>query len=237
MPDGLVASRAVLTEFLDPPDERGDWFSNEAWQQASLLLRDDGAITDEEYTDMIVHFNRLQDALIAWAKARPDMSKGYAETLSDGDRRTMSYALRWIWSMNRPDGRLAKLSAKDGLESETKTGIDNFGQVLWEYFQCMAFELDASHDQIPVTVARSRFMSETDDTWEPAVTPDNVESGGLLIGGHRLPPAPEPPAPEPTGSGDPGTADPGTGDPVTPDPGTGDPGTGDPGGEGGGGEE
>jgi len=233
LPDGLVAGRSVLSQFLDPPDERADWFSNKAWQQTAEQLLGDPAITDEEFTDLKVYFNRAQDALMRWTKARPDMSKGYAETLSDEQRATMSYALRFVRALaNQPGGRLALLRGRDGLRDDSKAGLDNFTQVLWEYFECMAFELEASHDGIPVTAVRNRFETGDVNAWEPAVTPDNIDTSGITLGGHRTP-VPETSAPDPSGSGDPASGDPGTVDPGVYDPGAFDPPTG----EGGEGEE
>jgi hypothetical protein len=191
VPGGLVASPAVLSEFLDPPDARGAWFCNETWQEASLLLRDDAEITFEEYQDLIARFNRIQDALIRWTELRPDMTKGYAETLPDNMRRAGASA--WTDIRNLSRGPLARLSAKPGLADDTKQALENFGQVLWEYVRCTAFELEASHSQIDVAAVRDRFEAGATNPWEPAVTPDNIDDGGITAGAHRLPPPPPPP--------------------------------------------
>jgi hypothetical protein len=224
VPGGLVASPAVLSEFLDPPDARGAWFCNAAWQQASLLLRKDDGITADEYQDLIARFNRIQDALIRWTELRPDMTKGYAETLPDNMRRAGASA--WTDIRNLSRGPLATLSAEPGVADDTKQALENFGQVLWEYVRCMAFELEASHDQIDVPAVRDRFAAEATNPWEPAVTPDNIDDGGITAGAHRLPPAPSPPS-EPPASGDPSVSEPTTEPPTPPDPP--DPGIEDPG--------
>ncbi len=218
VPDNLVAGPEVLSEFLDPPDQRGDWFSNEAWQEASTLLRDDDAITAGEYQDLIARFNRIQDALIRWTELRPDMSKGYAETLSNDMRRAGAGA--WTEIRNLSRGPLAEIGAREGVGADTKQAAANFGQVLWEYVRCMAFELEASHDQIDVQGVRDRFVREATDPWEPAVTPDNVEAGGITLGAHRLPGLPEAPG-STTTSAEPPTdppTDPSTDPPVVEPP-------------------
>src|SRR4029077_12146349 len=69
-PDGLVASPAVLNEFLEPPGDRGAWFANKVWQQAWPFLEGDEAITPDEYKDVMARFNRIQDALIRWTELR-----------------------------------------------------------------------------------------------------------------------------------------------------------------------
>src|SRR4051794_2983923 len=87
MPEGLVASPDVLSEFLDPPQLRGQWFTADAWQQTSELLRVDNGISPEEYGKAINTFATIQDNLQGWASDRPDMgTNGYAATLGSDMR-------------------------------------------------------------------------------------------------------------------------------------------------------
>jgi hypothetical protein len=207
-PEGLVASPAVLNEFLDPPDARGDWFCNVVYQKVLLELRFEAAVTSDEYQDLIGRFNTIQDALIAWTVAREgqDMSKGYAATIPDGMRKVGAGAWTAVFELSR--GPLRAFGAKADLSDDGKQALDNLGQVLWEYVQCMAFELEASSDGIDVPAARDRFEAGTTKPWEPAVTPDNIGDGGIIMGAHRLPEAPSPTSDGTSSSGEPVATEP-----------------------------
>jgi hypothetical protein len=228
VPDGLVASPAVLSEFLDPPP-RGEWFCNLAWERAAVLLRYDAAITAEEYQDLIRRFSEIEAALVRWTELRQDMSNGYADTLSETMRSAGATAFTEIRTLAR--GRLTPLSAKPGVEAATKMGMKDFGEALWEYVQCMAFELEASREQIDVPAIRDLFQAGVPAAWEPALTPGNIDDGGVTAGGHRLPPPPPSPGSEPP-TGDTSVTQP----PDDPPPGTDDPGSTGDGGEPGKGE-
>jgi hypothetical protein len=219
----------VLAEFLDPPEARGDWFCNAAYQQVLLELRYEDAISSDEYQDLMARFNSIQDRLVRWTELRPDMAKGYAATIPDNMRRVGAGAWEAVSQFSR--GPLWRLGAKPDLSDDGKQALDNLGQVLWEYLQCMAFELEASNDGIDVMAARDRFEAGAKSPWEPAVTPDNIGDGGITMGAHRLPDAPEPPPDVTSAPGDGTATDPPT-EPPTVDPPV--PDGGEPGSEGGG---
>ena len=222
-PEGLVASPLVLNEFLNPPDMRGDWFCNKVWQETSLVLQKDPSITGVEYIDLTGRVNRMQDALVRWTELRPDMTKGYADTIPADMRKAGAEAWTEARSLLSMD-----LVQRSDLSADSADALANCISVLWEYVHCAGLELESSHDQRPVTDIRDTYAKDIADSWEPGVTPTNVDAGGITIGAQRLP------AEAPTG--EPGSPDDG-GDPgrlPSSDPGPevgGDPGSlGDPGG-------
>jgi hypothetical protein len=191
VPEGLVAGRQVLAEFLGARDlPRGDWFCYKTWDAAALILRTDDKVPLDEFKDAINQVSRIMDGLTGWAQRRPEMPDGYVEQWPDGMLDTGHQALRDIFNFSRT---LGALHDKAEVSGDSKTALENVSNVFWEYFECIAFEMEASFEQVAVTDVRDRFDRGTTKPWEPAVTPENVEDPGVIIGSHRLPSLPESP--------------------------------------------
>jgi len=189
MPDGLVPSESVMTEFLDPPQDRGDWFAYKAWLQAARQLEADTGISGTEYTDMIDRFTKIMDGFVTWAEKRPDLgSLGYATDIPDVMRKAGADAWGRIRVMAK--GPVDEFSRRSNVSDGTKEELVSLVEVLFQYVECMALELEATADQSDVLGIRSRFESGLTKPWEPAVTPETIGSEGPVIGADRLPKLP-----------------------------------------------
>ena len=205
IPADLITSHEVLDQFLEDPRGRlrTDWFAYQAWLQVAVVLDNDVGVSKDQYDSVENSFNQILEELIRWASARPDMPEGYADQMPAGTLNEGNRACQHIFMLTRS---LNTLQNDAPIESMTRMALKNFSDALWEYYECIAFEIEASFDQIAVTDVRDRFERGTKMPWTPAVTPENVEHGGIFAGGGDLPgdpPGGDPPG-DPPGGGLPG---------------------------------
>src|SRR5829696_7458826 len=170
---GLVTDPAVHGEFLAPPGSSSEWFSHKAWDATAQILEHDPAITFDMYDNLKQEFNAIEASLVQWTQLRdPATATDGHGDLSAAMRKAGSDAYAGIRSITKT---LATSGQDPNVAAATHQALDNFGAVLWEYAQCMAYELEASNDETDVNDIRDRVANEVTNPWEPAVDPDNVD--------------------------------------------------------------
>jgi hypothetical protein len=232
---GLVLDPDVLKEFLDLPASQAEWFISKAWAEVSDALDDDAAVSYDEYQVFVKAFAALRAGLATWTSLRDPATaeRGWGDVPN---------SMRAAGAGAYYNGIVKIVDAAEALDGKldpaTKQTLRSFCSVLWEYAECFALEIEASHDQVGISDLLDRLDRGLVSPWKPPLTPRNI-GDYTKIGVSRLPKAPdrpdffggEPDINDPKWDGEGDGGDPGGGDGGDPGGGSsGDPGGGDGGG-------
>lgn len=214
VPKDLVASRDLFAEFLEPQDplDASSWFCGRTWSQLSQQLQTDRNVSQEAWGDAGVSWGKIKKALQDWVRERPDMSDGY------GNRRFLQSDMQSngnnaLDAIGELTAQLTALSGQPAqIAGETKNAIENFSQILWEYVECMAVELEAGEQKRNVWDVYDEFAAATPGAWEPVVTPDNLVPDLIMSDPYNSDLEGEDPGGGEPGGGEPGGGETGSGE-------------------------
>ncbi len=163
-----------------------DWCRRVWWSCSERPSTFYNSVKAADYTQIKDDFQAVQTRLIRWTQLRdPATATDGWGVLSPEMRASGNDAYQSIRSIARAAARLTPRAS-----ASTALTLFNFCSVLWKYAECMALELEASQDEVPVRDLLDRVNRGITDPWKAALTPSNI--GNTEIGTHRLPEAPDP---------------------------------------------
>lgn len=172
LPPGLTVSDEQFAEFMNVPDPTSPRLAYESFELFLNHAKQDPGITFDQQNDLM----ELRDTVVRniddWANQRDSVTadQGYGK-VSKEMRASGSEAWEAIRSMNKFGSAIIAAS-----KPATGAAYSAMMEVMWAYGQCMALELEASHDEIPINDIRNRVEAGLEHRWEPAETPDTMPS-------------------------------------------------------------